>query len=75
MSICNMVRGSQEHSDRQQAHLLMPLPVYKWTGGTADEEEQSEERPRNQGPEQSTGAAQKNMYLLQLGMWVFLLCV
>lgn len=31
MSICNMVRGSREHSDRQQAHLLMPLPTYKWT--------------------------------------------
>ena len=43
-------------------------------GGTVDgEEEQGKER--NQGPEQSTGAIPKNMYLLQLGMWVFLLCV
>lgn len=45
-------------------------------GGTADgEEERGKGRPRNWGPEQSTGAVQKNMYLLQLGMWVFLLCV
>lgn len=45
-------------------------------GGTADgEEEQGKEGPRNQGPEQSTGAILKNMYLLQLGMWVFLLCM
>lgn len=33
MSICNMVRGSQKHSDRQQTHLLIALPAYKWTQG------------------------------------------
>jgi len=45
-------------------------------GGTANgEEEQGEEGPRNQAPEQSTGAILKNMDLLQLGMWAFLLCM
>lgn len=45
-------------------------------GGTVDgEEEHGKERHRNQGSEQNTGAILKNTYLLQLGMWVFLLCV
>lgn len=35
MSICNMVRRSQEHSERQQAHLLMLPPTYKWTWGNS----------------------------------------
>lgn len=39
------------------------------------EEKQAKEKPRKQRPEQNTGAILENMYLLQLGMWVFLLCL
>jgi len=35
MSICNMVRGSQEHSARRQPHLLMPLPTYNSHWGSS----------------------------------------
>lgn len=77
MSICNMVRGSQEHSDRQQAHLLMPLPTYRWTEGEQPMGRRSRVRrdPETRDLSKAQVPMLKSMDLLQLGMGGFLLCV